>query len=73
MCLAGHSVGPKTSLKAPGDRGLTDPTKIKQADAILARKETRSIHVLGRIVKSKVPYNSQWSFYLGKKSELIFS
>lgn len=43
---------------------LTDEAKIAHARRILAGEEKERIHVVGRIVKRKTPYNSRWDFHL---------
>jgi hypothetical protein len=43
---------------------LTDPAKIEHARRIISGEETRDIHVFGRIAKTSVDYNRQWSYHL---------
>lgn len=43
---------------------LTEPDKIQKARNILSGDERNEIHVLGRIRKTKAPYNSNWNYYL---------
>jgi len=43
---------------------LTDRDKIDQALAILSGEEKNRIHVVGRIIKRKQPYNPNWDFHL---------
>lgn len=43
---------------------LTDESKIQQARNILNGTETDRTHVMGRIIKTPAPYNSNWSYQL---------
>lgn len=43
---------------------LTDEARIAEALDILSGKETSRVHVMGRIVKSKKPYNPNWDYHL---------
>jgi hypothetical protein len=52
---------------------LTDPAKIQQALDILSGKEKMSVHVLGKIVRSKKPYNSKWDFHLDPATISFFA
>ena len=47
---------------------LTDPEKIQQALDILSGKEASKVHVMGRIVKRPMPYNSKWEYHLDPAS-----
>jgi hypothetical protein len=47
---------------------LSDPKKIDMARAIVSGSTTEPVHVSGRIVKSRVRYNSKWAFHLDPKS-----
>ncbi|CAO3653014.1 unnamed protein product [Cunninghamella echinulata] len=42
---------------------LTDINKIEKARKILSGEENDEIHLVGRIIKRQVPYNSKWSFH----------
>jgi len=41
---------------------LTDPTQIKEAQAIINEPWI----VFGQIIKRKAPYNPRWSYHLGQ-------
>ncbi|WNG60367.1 calmodulin [Archangium gephyra] len=43
---------------------LTDEAKIQMARDILSGKEKNRIHVHGRIIKRRQPYNPRFNFYL---------
>ena len=51
---------------------LTDPAKIQQALDILSGKEKNQVHVMGRIVRSKKPYNPNWDYHLDPASIAFF-
>ena len=51
---------------------LTDPNKIQQARDILSGKEKDRVHVIGRIKKSKAPYNSNWDYQLDPSTISFF-
>ncbi|CEP15502.1 hypothetical protein [Parasitella parasitica] len=42
---------------------LTDDNKIAEARKILNGEETESVHIMGRIKKSRVPYNPHYDFH----------
>jgi hypothetical protein len=52
---------------------LTDPDKIQQARDILSGKQQDRTHVMGKIIKSKAPYNSNWDFQLDPSSIQFFA
>ena len=52
---------------------LTDPARIQEARDILSGKETDKTHVMGRIQKSKAPYNSNWEYQLDPSSIQFFA
>jgi len=52
---------------------LTDPDKIQQALDILSGNETEKVHVIGKIVKRKAPYNPQWDYFLNPDSISFFA
>nr|WP_244923979.1 calmodulin [Enhygromyxa salina] len=52
---------------------LTDPKKIQEARDILAGKERERVHVMGRVQKSKAPYNPAWSYHLDPATISFFS
>jgi hypothetical protein len=52
---------------------LNDDQKIAHARRILSGNETERVHVQGRIVKRKAPYNPQWDFYLDPGSIDFFT
>jgi len=43
---------------------LTDAKKIEHARRIISGEETERTHVLGRIIKTRAPYNPSYSFHL---------
>ncbi|MER6694670.1 BP74-related protein [Streptomyces minutiscleroticus] len=43
---------------------LTDEDQIAHARKIVSGEETERVHVMGRIIKRKQPYNPQWDFHL---------
>lgn len=43
---------------------LTDENRIAHARRIISGEEKNRVHVHGRIMKSKQPYNPIWSFHL---------
>ncbi|OJH33828.1 calmodulin [Cystobacter ferrugineus] len=51
---------------------LTDPAKIQQAQEILTGKEQAKVHVMGKIVKSRKPYNPNWDYHLDPASITFF-
>ena len=51
---------------------LTDEAKIQHARNIVSGKEKNRVHVLGRIVKRKAPYNPKWDYYLDPQSIEFF-
>lgn len=52
---------------------LTDPNKIQEARDILSGKQKDKTHVIGRIKKSKAPYNSNWDYQLDPSTISFFS
>ena len=52
---------------------LTDPEKIQQALDILSGKETSRVHVMGRIVRSRRPYNPDWEYHLDPATISFFA
>ncbi|WP_375495144.1 hypothetical protein [uncultured Nostoc sp.] len=52
---------------------LTDPNKIQKARDILSGKETNETHILGKIKKSKAPYNQNWDYQLDPSTIGFFS
>lgn len=52
---------------------LTDPAKIQEAKDILSGKQNDKIHIMGRINKSKAPYNSNWDYQLDPSTIQFFS
>lgn len=54
-------------MQRPGQEfifALTNPERIQQARDILSGKEKSAVHVMGRILKRRVPYNPQWNYHL---------
>ncbi|MBM7116191.1 calmodulin [Archangium primigenium] len=43
---------------------VTDEARIQKARDILAGKEKNEIHVHGRLIKRRQPYNPKWDFHL---------
>jgi hypothetical protein len=43
---------------------LHDPAVIDHARRILSGAEKAAVHIMGTIIKSKAPYNPDWSFHL---------
>ena len=52
---------------------LTSEARIAEARRILSGEETESVHVLGRIKKSKKDYNPNWDFHLDPDSISFFT
>lgn len=52
---------------------LTDPTRIQEALDILSGKENFKVHVMGRIVKSRKPYNPNWDYHLDPATISFFA
>ncbi|KAN0040825.1 hypothetical protein ACTFIV_003361 [Dictyostelium citrinum] len=52
---------------------LTDDKKIKVARDILSGKETETVHVMGRIKKSRQDYNPSYSYHLDPETVTFFS
>jgi len=52
---------------------LTDPAKIQEAQNILAGKETLKVHVMGKIVRSRKPYNPNFNYHLDPASISFFA
>jgi len=56
-----------TQQSSPGQEfiiQLNQDSQIQKARDILSGKETEAIHVHGRIVKRRQPYNPRFNFYL---------
>lgn len=56
-----------TQPSSPGQEfviQLTDPALIQKALNILSGEEQNEVHVHGRIIKRKAPYNPQWDYFL---------
>lgn len=51
---------------------LWDSRTIAHARAILAGREDAATHVMGKIVDSRVPYNSKWAYHLEPSSISFF-
>jgi hypothetical protein len=51
---------------------LTDPQRIAEARAILSGEQKDRIHVMGKIVKSRAPYNPNWDFHIAPESISFF-
>ena len=51
---------------------LTDPAKIQHARNIWYEIETHAIHVSGKIIKTKIWYNSDWNYFLDPDSISFF-
>ncbi|MCW3480696.1 hypothetical protein OL229_14205 [Neisseriaceae bacterium JH1-16] len=51
---------------------LTDQDKIDQALKILSGEEREAVHVMGRIIKRKAPYNPAWEYHLDPASISFF-
>ncbi|KAN0030185.1 hypothetical protein ACTA71_009946 [Dictyostelium dimigraforme] len=51
---------------------LTDTEKIEKARKILSGDETKEVHVMGRIIKSKKDYNPHYDYHLDPTSVLFF-
>lgn len=51
---------------------LTDPSKIAAARSILQGTERDKVHVQGTVVKTRAPYNPNWSFHLDPPSIAFF-
>src|ERR1700720_2638958 len=51
---------------------LVDQPKIDEARSILRGQQPTKSHVQGTIVKSKAPYNPEWSFHLDPPSISFF-
>ncbi|HEY0095413.1 MAG TPA: calmodulin [Archangium sp.] len=52
---------------------LIDPAKIQEAQNILAGKETLKVHVMGKIVRSRKPYNPNFNYHLDPASISFFA
>jgi hypothetical protein len=52
---------------------LTDEEKIAHARRIISGEEREKVHVMGRIIKRKQPYNPEWSYYLDPSSINFFA
>jgi len=46
---------------------LTDAKLIQEAMDILSGKQKNTVHVMGKIKKSKAEYNPNWSFFMGNE------
>ena len=51
---------------------LTDPVRIAQARQIIAGEKKWEVHVMGTIVKSRIPYNPRWNFHVDPDSVAFF-
>jgi hypothetical protein len=51
---------------------LVDSEKIDEARWIIQNKQSTKVHVQGTIVKSKAPYNPEWSFHVDPSSVDFF-
>ncbi|CEP15501.1 hypothetical protein [Parasitella parasitica] len=51
---------------------LNDDNKIAEARRILNGEETNSVHVMGRIKKSRVPYNPHYDFHYDPNTVSFF-
>ncbi|MEU7168419.1 calmodulin [Streptomyces morookaense] len=51
---------------------LTDEEMITHARKIVSGEETERVHVMGRIIKRKAPYNPGWDFHLDPASIQFF-
>lgn len=52
---------------------LTDPDLINKAENILSGAEQNEVHVMGRIVKSRKPYNPNFSYHLDPSTISFFT
>lgn len=52
---------------------LNNPERIEEARRILSGQETMSTHVMGRIRKTKAPYNPGWDFILDPDTVSFFT
>ncbi|OWJ66141.1 calmodulin [Inquilinus limosus] len=65
-----------TQPSSPGQEfviQLDDQNRIQQARDILSGKETEKVHVHGRIVKRRAPYNPKFNFYLDPQTIDFFA
>ncbi|MEU6175908.1 calmodulin-binding protein [Streptantibioticus parmotrematis] len=51
---------------------LTDSARIEEARRILSGEERDRLHVIGRIVKRREPYNPRWDFALNPDTVSFF-
>ncbi len=51
---------------------LNDDEKIAHARRIISGEEKERVHVMGRIVKRKMPYNVMWEYYLDPRTIQFF-
>ncbi|KAI8642099.1 hypothetical protein BD408DRAFT_417078 [Parasitella parasitica] len=51
---------------------LTNDAKIAEARRILNGEETNSVHIMGRIKKSRVPYNPHYDFHYDSDTVSFF-
>jgi hypothetical protein len=51
---------------------LTDPARIDEALKILSGEEKERVHVMGKIKKSRKPYNPDWDYHLDPNSISFF-
>jgi hypothetical protein len=52
---------------------LTSDQRIAEARRILSGEEQESIHVMGRIVKRKMPWNPDWEFHINPDTVTFFT
>jgi hypothetical protein len=52
---------------------LRDQEKVDHARRIISGEETERVHVVGRIIKRKAPYNPRWEYYLDSNTISFFA
>jgi hypothetical protein len=52
---------------------LTDTARIEEARDIANGVETDAIHVMGNLIKTKAPYNPDWSYHLAPSTITFFA
>lgn len=52
---------------------LRDQEKVDHARRIISGEETERVHVMGRIIKRKAPYNPRWEYHLNPDSINFFA
>ncbi|MBF6295931.1 calmodulin [Nocardia amamiensis] len=52
---------------------LVDEQRIAEARRILSGEEKMSVHVMGRIMKTPMPYNPGWNFHLDPETISFFT